>query len=164
MSTPFKDIQHAVAGGDYAALVDAIPYAAFLGLHVETDAPDARDGERIFCMPYRDDLVGNTHLPALHGGTVAGLLELSMQLEVLIAESEQRLPYPVDFTIDYWLSARPVECRVACRLIRSGRHIAQVQAECWQTGRDKPIAFARADFLLRTMDDNSGENTDDAPV
>ncbi|MDA3920756.1 MAG: PaaI family thioesterase [Salinisphaera sp.] len=152
MSATLEDIHAAVAAGDYARLVAAIPYAEFLGLRVEIDAADARASERIYVMAYRDELVGNAQLPALHGGTVAGLLEMAMQLEVLIAESEQRLPYPVDFTIDYWRSAGPADCRVACRLIRSGRHIAQVQAECWQADRERPIAFARADFLLRSPD------------
>lgn len=152
MNTTFDNAHSNATAGDYSALVSAIPYAVFLGISVETDAADARDGQRIYCMAYRDSHVGNANLPALHGGTVAGLLELAMQLEVLIVESEQRLPYPVDFTVDYWRSAKPADCRVACRLIRSGRHIAQVQAECWQAERSSPIAFARADFLLRTPD------------
>ena len=157
MSGSFDDIRKATAQEHYAALVDAIPYAGFLGLCIVSDTDNSPADERIYSMPYRDAHIGNANLPALHGGTVAGLLELAMQLEVLIVEAEQRLPYPVDFTIDYWRSAKPVACYVSCRLIRSGRHIAQVQAECWQAERSEPIAFARADFLLRTPDDGATE-------
>ena len=133
-------------------LVAAIPYAAYLDLRIEY----ADDGQaRVYRMPYRDELIGSQRLPALHGGTVASLLELAMQLEVLIAESQTRIPYPVDFSIDYWRSAAAVDCYCQCRLIRSGRRIAQVQAECWQNDRERPVAFARADFLLRAVDGDS---------
>lgn len=136
-------------------LVAAIPYAAYLDLRIE----QADDGQaRVYRMPYRDELIGSPRLPALHGGTVASLLELAMQFEVLIAEQQTRIPYPVDFSIDYWRSAAAMDCLCRCRLIRSGRRIAQVQAECWQDDPDRPIAFARADFLLRAVDgDNPAE-------
>jgi uncharacterized protein (TIGR00369 family) len=134
---------------DSSDLVAAIPYAAYLDIRIE----QADDGEaRVYRMPYRDDLIGSPRLPALHGGTVASLLELAMQFEVLIAEAQTRLPYPVDFSIDYWRSAAAADCWCRCRLICSGRRIAQVQAECWQEDRERPIAFARADFLLRAVD------------
>jgi len=145
-----KTLRKAIEAGDYPAVVAAIPYATYLGLTV------AGDGDaRIYRMPFRDDLIGSTRLGALHGGTVAGLLEVSMQLEVLIAETQPRLPYPVDFSVDYWRSAASVDTYCRCRLIRSGRRIAQVQAECWQDDPDKPVAFARADFLLRAIDQPS---------
>ena len=133
----------------------AIPYAAYLDLRIE-QADEAQ--ARVYRMPYRDELIGSPRLPALHGGTVASLLELAMQFEVLIAEAQTRIPYPVDFSIDYWRSAAAADCLCRCRLIRSGRRIAQVQAECWQDDPDRPIAFARADFLLRAVEgDNPAE-------
>jgi uncharacterized protein (TIGR00369 family) len=134
---------------DSAALVAAIPYARYLDLRIETSAEGSG---RVYRMPFRDELIGSTRLQALHGGTVASLLELAMQFEVLIAERQARLPYPVDFSIDYWRSAAAADCLCRCRLIRSGRRVAQVQAECWQQDRERPIAFARADFLLRAAD------------
>lgn len=143
----------AAAAGDLDALVACIPYAVYLGIDVVGVEPgDDAARERRYRMPFRDDLIGNPRLPALHGGTVAGFLELAMQLEVLISQDQQRIPYSVDFAIDYWRAAGPHDCFASCRLIRSGRRIAQVQAECWQHERDRPVAFARADFLLRAAD------------
>ncbi|RJS92583.1 PaaI family thioesterase [Salinisphaera sp. Q1T1-3] len=126
-------------------MIAAVPYARYLGLIVRTDAP----GRRAYVMPYRDAHIGNASLPALHGGTLAALLELAMQFEALIDTPAPRLPDPVDFTIDYWRSAGPAECIASARLIRAGRHVAQVQAQCWQDNPDRPIAFARATFVLR---------------
>lgn len=148
MSDTAQRLRSALNASDHAAIVAAIPYARYLGLTVA----EAADGARIYRLPFRDDLIGNSRLPALHGGTVAGLLELSMQLEVLIAETQARLPYPVDCAIDYWRSAAAQDTFCRCRLIRSGRRMAQVQAECWQDDADRPIAFARAGFLLRAPD------------
>lgn len=147
-------LQAALDNRDYAGAIAAIPYAYYLDLRCE--AGD-NDGERVYRMPYRHDLIGNGRKPALHGGTLAGLLELAMQLEVLIVETQARLPYPVDFSIDYWRSAGPADCHCSCRLIRSGRRIAQVQAECWQADRARPVAFARADFLLRVPDEGAAD-------
>ncbi len=141
-------MQRAAQAHDYAGLVQAIPYAAYLDMRV---APNAKDGSRQYQMPFRVDLIGSERLQALHGGSVAAFLELSMQLEVLISQDQQRIPYPVDFSIDYWRSARAQDCIAGCRLIRQGRRIAQVQAECWQAERDKPVAFARAGFLLQDV-------------
>ncbi|HET7314605.1 PaaI family thioesterase [Salinisphaera sp.] len=145
--TAARRLRDARARGDYKALIDAIPFARFLGLAV-VDEGDARR----YVMPYRDTHVGNAAKPALHGGTVAGVLELAMQLETLISQTQPRLPDPVDFTIDYWRAAELADCHVAARVIRAGRAIAQVQAECWQGDRGRPIAFARGDFVLRAAE------------
>lgn len=148
MSQRGDRMQSALKVGDHESIVAGIPYARYLGITIDEDAT----GTRVYRLPYRDDLIGNSRLPALHGGTVAGLLELSMQLEVLIVEAQARLPYPIDFSIDYWRSAGARDTLCTCRLIRSGRRMAQVQAECWQDDADKPVAFARAGFLLRAPD------------
>lgn len=132
-------------------LVAAVPYAAYLGIRIEQGSDS-----RHYRLPFRPDLIGNSHIPALHGGTLAALLEMAMQFEVLISQAQQRVPYPVDFSIDYWRSARTQDTLAACRLIRQGRWVAQVQAECWQDGPQHPVALARAEFLLR--DAEAGNN------
>lgn len=131
---------------DHAALVQAVPYAAYLDMRIG----QSEDGRR-YRLPFRPDFIGSGRLQALHGGAVAAFLELAMQFDVLISQGQQRVPYPVDFSIDYWRSAQAQDTIAGCRLIRQGRRIAQVQAECWQADRDKPVAFARADFLLQDV-------------
>ncbi|MES1936882.1 PaaI family thioesterase [Salinisphaera hydrothermalis] len=139
-----RRLHDARVGGDYEGLIAAIPFARFLGLRIVDAGP-----VRHYVMPYRDSHIGNAAKPALHGGTVAGVLELAMQLETLISQTQPRLPDPVDFTIDYWRSAGPADCFVEARVIRVGRAVAQVQAECWQDDRQRPVAFARCDFVMR---------------
>lgn len=129
--------------GDGAALCDWIPYARFLGMGF-----DCHDGEARYRLPFRDDLVGNPALPALHGGVVAAFMENAALMQVLLESTEPRLPKSIDFSLDYLRSARTEDCHVACDLVRQGRRVAQVQIRCWQSDPDRPIATARAHFLL----------------
>ncbi|NDH41937.1 MAG: PaaI family thioesterase, partial [Gammaproteobacteria bacterium] len=46
---------------DLSALVARIPYAQFLGVHVEE-----RGNEITLVMPFKESLIGNVMLPALH--------------------------------------------------------------------------------------------------
>lgn len=142
----YDAISSAVAAADYARLVRAIPYAAYLGMAI-ADV----DGERRYRLPFRDDLIGNVRRQALHGGAVAGFLESVALLEVLISQEQRRIPKVVDFAVDYLRSGRPQETLAACRVLRQGRSVVQVQAEAWQAQRERPIAFARADFLLADL-------------
>lgn len=150
----YQKINDALAADDYAALARQIPYAAYLGIQIESQA-----GVRRYRLPFREDLVGNGRIQALHGGVVAGFLELSAQFEVLISQRQRRVPGPIDFAVDYLRSAKSVDSFVNCRLLRQGRRVAHVQAQCWQTDPAKPVAFARMNFLLQDVpQDQSSEN------
>ena len=77
-----------------------IPYAGFLGVRLE------EDGEGIVCvLPFRDDLVGNAALPALHGGVVGAFLELTALVQAIELADSDRVPKPINFSVDYLRSA-----------------------------------------------------------
>lgn len=143
MNTPPPDA--AIMPDDPRALVAAVPYAAYLDLRIERDA----DGARIFRLPYREDLIGNARLPALHGGAIAGFVESAALFEVLISQDQQRVPRVVDMTVDYLRSGQARDTFAVGRVVRQGSRIAQVQVDVWQDQRERLIAFARADFLLQ---------------
>ena len=145
-TSAYDRIEQALARHDYALLIKAIPYADYLGVVVR----ETQKG-RQFHLPFREDMVGNTRLGALHGGVVAGFLEISAQLEVLISQNQRRVPGPIDFTVDYLRSAKSQDSIVDCRVLRQGSRVAQVQAECWQTDASRPVAFARVNFLLQDL-------------
>ena len=62
---------------DYAAVIEQIPYAKLLGVEMRED-----NGELLFVLPFKDANVGNTQLPALHGGVIGGFLENSALLHL----------------------------------------------------------------------------------
>ena len=70
--------------GDVARLAEAIPYARWMRI-----APENGTGELLTRMRYHDDLIGNTFLPAIHGGTLGAMLEMAAIFH-LLWETETR--------------------------------------------------------------------------
>lgn len=141
----FRDrVLAARASRDPRGLVDLIPYARMLGI----DFREAADGELVFRMAFRDELVGNPALPALHGGAVGAFMEHAAILELLWRLEASMLPRVVDFSIDYLRPGRPEDAFARCRVWRQGQRIANVAVETWQSDRDAAIATARGHFLL----------------
>ena len=55
---------------DLQTALQQIPYAQFLGITCREEA-----GEPLFVLPFKADNIGNTLLPAIHGGVIGGFLE-----------------------------------------------------------------------------------------
>ena len=136
----------------FATLRGRIAYAAFLGIELLVEG-----GRNRFRLPFRPDLIGDSSLPALHGGVIAGFMESSAQIQLLLALPDHRLPKNIDFSIDYLRSGNAADAFVDCEVMRQGRRVAQVQIRCWQyergetpsaTARTRAIAIGRAHFLL----------------
>ncbi len=131
--------------GQFADLVDCIPYARYLGieLSLHEGVPRSR-------LPFRPDLIGNPQLPALHGGVTAAFMENAALLHLLLTGDEERLPRSIDFSIDYLLPGRDRDCYAQCEVSREGLRVAHCMVRCWQQSSEQPIALARAHFLLAT--------------
>jgi acyl-coenzyme A thioesterase PaaI-like protein len=148
------------------SLVENIPYVSFMGISF-----DRRGDELTGILPYRDDLIGNPMLPALHGGVTAGLLEVTAivglawsnlweAMETGAISREQidtgglpRMPKTIDFTIDYLRSGLPRDAYARAIVSRSGRRYASVRVEAWQDNRARPFAQGHGHFLIPTQDD-----------
>ena len=125
------------------ALVDAIPYARLLGVEVE------RVGSAWDCiLPFRDELVGNARLPAIHGGVLGSFLELTALLRLMDEDGVASVPKPINFSIDYLRSAGPRTTRARAEIFKLGRRIAHVHVVAWQEQRDRPVATGNGKFLL----------------
>lgn len=134
--------------GAYAELIAAIPYAEYLGVKMTTQA----DGF-LFELPFREALVGNHLLPAIHGGVIAGFMENAAMLHILVSHEQGRLPKTVDFSLDYLRSAGPKNTFVRCEVTRQGRRVAHVSISCWQDSPCKPVAVARVHFILEEAEE-----------
>lgn len=128
---------------DMQALARHIPYARFLGIEV-----DRKGSEITTIMPFRDMLVGNVNLPAIHGGAIGALLEITSVIQLLFDTSCERLPKTVDISVDYLRSGRPEDTFGRAIVTRQGRRVANVRAEIWQEEKSKPIAASHGHFLL----------------
>lgn len=143
------------------ALVGGVPYIRFLGILFER-----RGDELTAVLPYKEALIGNPMLPALHGGATAAFLEVTSIIslswamlwddiesgDLALGSLEQgdlpRLPKTIDFTVDYLRSGLPRDSYARARITRSGRRYASVHVEAWQDNRARPHAQATGHFLM----------------
>ncbi len=144
-----------------AALVDAIPYARYLGVQF-----DRRGDELTAVLTYDQKLIGNPLLPAIHGGVTAAFLEITatvglswaqlwdeiesgrIDAENLTPETLPRVPKTIDFTVDYLRSGLPRDAYARARINRAGRRYASVHVEAWQDNRARLFAQATGHFLM----------------
>lgn len=150
------DLGRRTEGPDLQALLQSLPYVAFLGVIAER-----RGDELTFSLPFKPELIGNTRLPALHGGAVGAFLETAaiVQLALLASseEGERRLPKTIDFSIEYLRSGRPVDTYARADVAKIGRRIANVRVFAWQGERDRPIAAGHGHFLLSKVEPPDAE-------
>ena len=128
------------------AVLERMPYARFLGLRAEL----AGD-EMTAILPYSLHLIGNPSLPALHGGVIGAFMELTALAQLSIAkyptgQGLARQPRPIDVTVEYLRSGRPVDTFARAQIKRLGRRVANVQVEAWQEARGRPIAALHGHF------------------
>lgn len=126
-----------------AAALARIPYAGFLGVRAEL-----KGDELTLVLPFSEHLVGNPLLPALHGGVVGALMELTALTQLAIASKSDAFPKTIDIGVDFLRSGRPVQTYARARVVKVGRRIANVQAEAWQRERAAPIAALHGHFLV----------------
>lgn len=133
------------------AALARIPYATFLGVRAEL-----KGDELTLVLPYSEHLLGNPLLPALHGGVVGALMELTAITQLAIASKSTKFPKTIDVGFDYLRSGKPIDTYARAKVIKIGRRIANVQAEAWQGERGQPIAAMHGHFLVG--DDEAAAN------
>ena len=122
------------------------PYAELLKLRVED-----RDDGRVWIMPFHDDVVGRPGY--LHGGAIAGLLEIASFDAVQRALGDEPAKMkPINVTVDYMRGGSDADTFAVATVERLGARIANVEAVAWQKERSAPIASARLNFLLKRGD------------
>ncbi|WP_142810764.1 PaaI family thioesterase [Tepidiphilus olei] len=137
-------VEQARAHNHWQPLVEAVPFARFLGLSIDVK------GEEFTCiLPYREMLIGNPILPALHGGATGGFLECAALFYLLWRMESTDLPRTIDFNIDYLRSGRPRDTFANVHMVKQGTRVANLRIEAWQTTPQEPIALAHGNFLLR---------------
>lgn len=138
------DLVASLRAGQSRVPLDALPYAALLGVHAEFA------GEAMtLVMPFGPQLIGAPG--RLHGGAIAGLLELSSIAALLRAlpdDTPRPRFKPVNVTVDFMREGQPSTTHASAVVTRLGRRIANLRATAWQADPTKPIAGATMNVLL----------------
>ncbi|BFM09793.1 PaaI family thioesterase [Halioxenophilus aromaticivorans] len=131
---------------DWQALLERIPYAQHLGLEVQRD-----DAVLLVHMPCREALIGNFMLPALHGGVLGALIELTARVAAQSQDTGKRCPRILDSHINYLRSAKARSTFASAEIVRQGRRTSLVRVICWQGDKSKLIASGQVQLLLPTI-------------
>jgi uncharacterized protein (TIGR00369 family) len=137
------------------ASTPARSYVQHLGLEALT-----REGGVQLRLPYREALIGNVLLPALHGGVVGGLIEEAARAAVRANQGEASAPRIINCNIDYHRPARPVDTYASAEIVRSTRRTMLAHVVCWQSEDRSPVATGRVQLLL----DGSSASADPLPA
>ncbi|MCY4153337.1 MAG: PaaI family thioesterase [Aestuariivita sp.] len=142
-------------------LIDGVPYIQFLGVRF-----DRRGDELTSVLPFDEKLIGNPHLPAIHGGATAAFLEVTaiitlswtffwqdiesgkIDFDQWDSTAPPDLPKTIDFSVDYLRSGLPRDAYARAKVNRSGRRYASVHVEGWQDQRHRLFAQATGHFLM----------------
>ena len=131
------------AAKDPQRLLDLVPYAHFLGLTC------AREGERLrVTMRYQPSLIGDATIPALHGGTLAGLLESTAAFHALFVSEIAGMPKTITLTIDYLRSARAEDTHCEATVVRQGRRFVVIAVRAFQRDPEQPVASANVHLKI----------------
>ncbi len=123
------------------------PYAqaldmAIVGLH---------NGAPLIEMPFANKVQGRPGF--LHGGAIAGLLEMAAVAAVqhaLHQRGDHDTRYKqVNVTIDFMRGGLPQTTYAVGEIVRLGRTMANVEARAWQDDPAKPTAMAYLHYLLK---------------
>ena len=123
------------------------PYVRFLGFRAEL-AGDTLTG----VLPFSDHLVGNTFIPALHGGVIGAFLEMTALAQLFIVQPPGPRPKTIDVTIEYLKPGRAQTSYARAEVRKIGRRIANVHVDAWQEDPTQPFAALRGHFLLSSQD------------
>ena len=133
--------------GQLKSLFEMVPYAKFLGVQFEL-----KGDELTAILPFKDSLIGNPMLPALHGGVIGAMMELTAVAQIFLIQGTGKIPKTIDISVDYLRSGRPVDTFARAHVTKLGRRIANVRVEAWQANRADPIAALHGHFLLQNLE------------
>jgi len=126
---------------------EKIPFNKALGLQFNFE----REGCVICRLPFRDDLIGDIIRPALHGGSIAALIDSAAGAAAWSRLDFDKQPSTIDLRIDYLLPAPKADLLATAEVRRVGKRIVVVNVLVETDGAEAelgPIAEGRCVFYV----------------
>lgn len=115
--------------------------------HLGLEMLAGEDGVQLH-LPYREHLIGNYMIPALHGGVMGGLIQEGARLAVCARLGGRTLLRILNCNIDYHRPAKPMATYASVEIGRHSRRTMLAQVVCWQSRDRSPVASGRVQILL----------------
>lgn len=137
------DLVHGHSIDALKPIIEAIPYAQFIGFTLMRDGTDV-----IGRMAFAEHLIGNASVDALHGGTIGAMMEFTAICKLLTLSETALVPKTINITVEYLRGGRRMDTFARATVTRHGRRVANVRVIAYQDDVQRPIAAANAHFLL----------------
>lgn len=124
-------------------VIEQIPYARRMGIEAVLE-----DGEVVARLRFREELIGNQRLSAIHGGVVGAFLEMAATAALVYRLGSDRIPKPINFNVNYLRTAGPADSAATTEVVKLGRRIAHVRVVGWQDDPKRPFASGYGSFLV----------------
>lgn len=118
---------------------------------LEIEVLEIKENGLLCFMPFRDYLVGNPYLPAIHGGAIASFLETSAIATANWSADrlgQSDIALPISVTFDYLRSAAAEDLFAQAHIVKQGRRLAQISCLAYQRDADKPVTALHASFSM----------------
>lgn len=126
------------------------PYARSLGITIH----GWEEGAPVLAVGFSDSVQGRPG--AYHGGATGGLLETAgysaLRAELARTGREASLK-PINITVQYLAAGKDQTSYARGRITKLGRRSANLTVEAWQDDRNRPIATAVMNILMRDNPD-----------
>ena len=129
---------------------EKVPFNEFLKLEIENLA----EGYAKLRLPYRKEFLGDVRRPAIHGGLISTLIDVSGGAAVWTHFSVDDGISTIDIRVDYLRPGPDADLISESKVVRVGNRVAVVHTTIFTIGSDgKVIAEGRAAYNIRRAED-----------
>lgn len=137
---------------DYTKLIhfmeEEVPFNKLLRMKVE----ECREGFARVQIPFRNELVGDTRRPALHGGVISAVIDACGGLAVWTQFEVEDLISTVDLRTDFLRPGPDCDICVESKVVRMGNRVSVVHTVVFPSHeRETIVAEGRAVYNTRRV-------------
>jgi uncharacterized protein (TIGR00369 family) len=135
---------------DFARLSELVEQALPFNVHLGIKAVEFGEGTATLSIPFKPELIGDPRRPALHGGVISTLVDVTGGFALWTRCSLDDRIATIDLSVDYLrpAPAKDLFARATVRLL--GNRVGNVHVVVWSEGApDVHVAEGRAVYNIR---------------
>lgn len=136
---------------------ERIPFNRWLGMRLV----EGSSGRCVLRVPFREELVGDSSRPALHGGVVSTLVDTAGGCAAFLAIEKGQRVSTVDLVVDYLRPGPLADIEATATVVRKGNRVCTTVMEVRAVGHDEVIALGRAVYSIHGLGERALPDPDD---